>query len=96
MDTFCQSPVPTNTQENITNVPNERQIYSNILVEMIKEFKGLTLQSTINDYAYYHSEENYSESDPNSNPKLATHTSDRKKRKLTDTDTTTEIIHTNH
>ena len=36
MDTFSQSPVTTNTQGNIANVPNERQIYSEILAETIK------------------------------------------------------------
>ena len=46
------------------------------------------IQSTINDYAYYDSEGNYAESDPNSNPKVANHTSDGKKRKVADTDTT--------
>ena len=46
---------------------------------MIKEFKGLTIQSTINDSAYYHSEENDTESEPKSHPKVATHTSDGKK-----------------
>ena len=52
MDTFYQSPVTTNTQGSIENVPNERQIYFEILAEKIKGFKGLTLQSTINDSAY--------------------------------------------
>ena len=49
MDTFIQSPVTTNTQRNKTDVPNERQISLDILAEMIKGFKGLTLQSTINN-----------------------------------------------
>ena len=57
IDTFCQYPVTTNTQGNIENVPNERQISSNILAETIKVFKVLTLDSKINDSAYYHSEE---------------------------------------
>ena len=55
---------------------------------MIKGFKGLTLQSTINDSAYHYSEEDDTESDSNSDPKVATHTSDGKKRKVTDTETT--------
>ena len=88
MDTFCQPPVTTNTQGNIANVPNERRISSNILAEMIKGFKGLTLQSTINDSVYYHSEEDDPESDPNKNPKVDNHTSDVKKRQITVTDTT--------
>ena len=48
----------------------------------------MTLQSTINDSAYYNSEEDDSESDPNINPKVPTHTSDRKKIKVIDIDTT--------
>ena len=43
MDTFCQSPVMTNIQGNIANVPNERQNSLKILKEMIKGFNGLTL-----------------------------------------------------
>ena len=80
MDTFCQPPVMTNTQGKIENVPNERRISSNILAETIKVFKGLMLDSTINDSAYYHSEEYDAESDPKSDLKVATHTSDRKKK----------------
>ena len=79
METFCQSPVTTNTQRKIENVPNERRIFSNILSETIKLFKGLTIQSIINNSLYYHSEEDDAESDPNSDTKVATHTSDRKK-----------------
>ena len=47
----------------------------------------MTLRSIINDSAYYHSEEYDAESDTNSHTKVATRTSDRKKRKFTDTDT---------
>ena len=88
MDNLCQSPVTTNTQRKIANVPNKRIISSDILAETIKGFKGLTLQSTINDFAYYNAEEDDAESDPNSDPKVATQTSDRKKRKVTDTENT--------
>ena len=35
----------------------ERRIASGILAEMIKEFKGCTIQSTINDSEYYDSDE---------------------------------------
>ena len=77
---FCQSPFMTISQGKIANVPNERWIYSNILAERIKGFKWLTLDSTINDYAYYHSEKDDVESNPNSDPKLATHISDKKKK----------------
>ena len=88
MDTFCQSPVTTNTENNIANVPNERQISLDILTETIRGFKRLTRQSTINDSAYYNSDKDDSESDPKRNQVVATHTSDEKKRKVTDTDTT--------
>ena len=54
MDTFFnQSPARINTQKKNANVTNERQISSKILAETIKEFNGLRIQSTINDYAYY-------------------------------------------
>ena len=46
------------------------------------------MDSTINDSAYYNSDEDDAESDPKSDPLVATHTSDRKKREVTDTDTT--------
>ena len=88
MDTFCQSPVTTNIQRNIASVPNERQMLSEILAETIKGFKRLTLQSTIKDSAYYNSEDDDAESNPKSNQVVATHTSDGKKRKFADADTT--------
>ena len=49
---YHNSPVTTNTQGEIANVTNERQIYSDILAETIKVFNGLIIQSTINDSAY--------------------------------------------
>ena len=88
VDNFSQSPVTTNTQGRIANVTNERQISSDILADTIKVFKGLTLQSIINNSAYYNSEEDDTERHPNRNPKVATHTSDGKKRKVTNDDTT--------
>ena len=90
INTFCQSPITTNTQGKIANVPNERQIYANVLSETIIGFRILTLDSTMNSSEYYHSEENDAENDPNRYPKVATHSSDRKKIKVTDTDTTNE------
>ena len=48
----------------------------------------MMFQSTINDYAYYNSYEYDAESDSNSDPLVPTQTSDRKKIKVTDTDTT--------
>ena len=53
-------------------------IYLEILAETIKGFNGLTIQSTINDSAYYDSEKDDKESDPNSNPKVGTHTTNVK------------------
>ena len=47
MDTLSQSPFTTNTQGEIANVPNEMQIYLDILAEMIKGFK-LKLQVLLN------------------------------------------------
>ena len=89
MDTFChQSPVTTNKQGEIANVTHERQKISDILAVMIKGFNGLMIQSTINDSVYYNLEEYDAEIDPNRNSKVAIHTSDRKIRKVTDTDTT--------
>ena len=89
MDTFChESLITTNTQGEIANVTNERRISSDIMAEAIRGFNGLTIQSKIKDSVYYISEENDPESDPNSNSLVATHTSDGKKRKVTDTDTT--------
>ena len=67
---------------------SERQISSDIMAKTINGFNELTIQSTINDSAYYDSEEYDAESDPNSDPKVATHTSDKNKRKITDTNTT--------
>ena len=71
---FHQSPVTNNTQGDISNVKNERRISLETLAETINGFNGLMIQSKINDSAYYDSEENDSEIDPNSNPKVATHT----------------------
>ena len=87
MDTFCQSPVTTNTQGKNENkiLTNERRNTLDILAETLK---GLTLHSKINDSVYYNLDEDESESDPKRDPLVATHTSDGKKRKFTDNDTT--------
>ena len=87
MNTFCQSPVMINTERKNANVANERQISLDIMAEKIKVFTGLTLQSKINNSTYYNSEEDVSESDPKSNPLVATNISDGNERKITDTDT---------
>ena len=65
MDTFFNhSPVTSNKQRKNANKTNERRIYSNILAETLKVFNKLTIQSTINNSAYYDSEEDDNESDP--------------------------------
>ena len=46
------------------------------------------IQSTINNSAYYDSEEHVAKSHPKSDPLVATHTSDGNERNTTDTDTT--------
>ena len=48
----------------------------------------MIIDSIINDSAYYNSDKNDAEGDQKSDPLVATHTSDGKKRKVTDTDTT--------
>ena len=53
----------------------------NSLDALAETLKGLT----INDTGYYNSDKNDAEGDPSSNPKVATHTSDGKKRKGTNT-----------
>ena len=59
---------------------------------MIAEtIKGLRLDSTMNDSIYYNSGKDYAESDP----LVATHISDRKKRKFTNTDTNNIKFSTN-
>ena len=57
------------SQGDIASVTSERRIYLDILVEMINGFNELMIQSTINN-----SEEDDVESDPNSNPKVDTYT----------------------
>ena len=80
MDTFFnQPPVTINTQRKNANMKNERRIYSNILAEKIKGFNGLTIQSTINNSAYYDSEVDDAKNDPKIDSLVASHTSDRNK-----------------
>ena len=80
MDNFCQSPVTTNTQgENANEIlTSERMNNLDALAETLKLL-------TINDAGYYNSDANDAEGDPTSDPKSDTHTSDGKKRKVTDT-----------
>ena len=87
MNNFCQSPVTTKTQGENRNAIfiSERINTSDMLAETLKV---LTLDSTINDSAYCHSDENDAEINSKSDLLVATHTSDRKKRKVTNTDTT--------
>ena len=55
---------------------------------MIKGFNRLALQSTINDSADDNSNKNIIENNPKSDSFVDTHTSDGKKGKITDNDTT--------
>ena len=96
MDNFCQSPVTNNTQRNNANMIfiSERQNNLDVLSETLKV---LTIDSTIKNSVYYNSDKhdaegnrNDAERDPKSYPLVSTHTSDKKKRKVTDTDTTNE------
>ena len=73
---FCQSSNTTNTQIRNTNVTHERRISLDVLSETIKVFNGLTLQSTINNSAYYNSDGNYAERYSKGDQLAATHTSD--------------------
>ena len=57
MDTSFQSPVDVNAQKKDANMSLGRQIYSGILSETIKNFKGCTIQSTIKNSVYYESGE---------------------------------------
>ena len=53
MHTLCHHPpVTTNTQGEIENVTNKKQISSDIMAETIKGFIGLEIQSTTNYSAY--------------------------------------------
>ena len=94
MDTFIQSLVTTNKPRKKGNVANERRISSKILEEMLKGFKGLTLASTINDSAYYHSDKNDAKNDPKCDQLVATHTSEKRKEKSLIWTLPKEIIHT--
>ena len=79
-DTFCQAPVTPNTQgENANEILTSERL--NNLDALAETLKGLI----INEAVYYNSEKNDAEGDPTSNPKVANHTSDGKKIKVTDT-----------
>ena len=57
MNTSFQSPVAINSQKKDANMSLERRLASGIIAETIKNFKGCTIQSTINDSIYYDSNE---------------------------------------
>ena len=57
MDTLFQSPFAINTQRKDANVTNKRRIASDIHTEMMKDFKGFTIQSTISDSSHSDSDE---------------------------------------
>ena len=86
-DTLIQTPITTNAPREKTDVANEELISSEMFTETIKGFNILTLQSTINDSAGDHSNKNAAKIYPKSDPLVATCTSDRNERKITDTDT---------
>ena len=83
LDTFCQYPVMANEQGVGTNsiLTIEKLKSSDALAETLK---GLI----INDAGYYSSDKNDAEGDPKIDPKVATQSTDRLKRKVIDTNTT--------
>ena len=56
-DTFIHPPITTNTPREKTDVANERQNSLDNLIETLKVFNILRLQSTINDFADDHSKQ---------------------------------------
>ena len=80
MNNFCLTPITPNTQGDNKNaiLTSERLNNSNAQEEMLKGLK-------INDIGYYESDENDARVDPARDQKVPTHTSDGKKRKVTDT-----------
>ena len=80
MDTFYQTPIMPNTQgENGNAILTSERL--NNLDALSETLKGLT----INNVEYYESDKNDAKGDPSRDPKEDTHTSDGKKRKVTDT-----------
>ena len=79
MYTLCQTPATPNTQGVNANaiLTSERLNNSDVLAKTLKLL-------TINDAGYYESDKNDAKGNPASDPKLATLTSDGKKRKVTD------------
>ena len=80
VDTFSKTPNTQRENEN-TILTSEKRDKSDALIETLK---GLT----INNSVYYESESvnvDDSKGDPASDPKVATHTTDGNKRKVTDT-----------
>ena len=83
VDIFSQTPVTPNTQGQNENIilTSEKRNNLDALAETLKVL-------TINNSGYYESESantNDAKGDPTSDQKVATHPSDRKKRKVTDT-----------
>ena len=83
MDTFCHSPGMINTKRKNANA-SERL---NNLDELSEILKCLTIDSKINNSAYYNSDEYDAEGKPKSYPLVETPAIDRKKGKVIDTDT---------
>ena len=80
MDTFCQTPVTSNTQGENENAIFKSERLNN-LVALVETWKGLK----INDARYYESDKNDAKGDPARYLKVATHTSDEKRIKVIDT-----------
>ena len=80
VNNFCQMPVTPNTQGDNENtiLTSERLNNSDALAETFKRL-------TINNAGYYYSDNNDAKGNPTIDSKVATHTCDRKKRKVTDT-----------
>ena len=94
-ETFIQTPITTNTPREKTDVENERRISSDSLIETIKGFNKLTLDSTINNSADDPLKK-IAKRDPKRDALVATHTSDVNERKLLILTLTKGIPHTNY
>ena len=80
VDSLWKTPVAPNTQrDNENTILTSKRL--NNLDALAKTLKGLKT----NDAGYYDSDENDAKINPESNPKVVTHTSDGNKRKLSDT-----------
>ena len=79
MNNFCQTTVTPNTQGE-----NENAILTSERLNNLDALAGRLKGLTINKAGYYETGKNDAKGDPASDPKVATHTSDGKKIKVTD------------